>query len=501
MGWRPPRARFAAFLCAALAFAARAGDALAAGLPEDMDALVAEGRKWFQESGNPDLGTAERNAARVKAWKCLWPAKEALDRYEEESPGDADRANARYGEIRMMVHWLKKEAPIGLLESSGVGPKKSDDDEEDPEPAKPLPPAPPTPTPSPPSPAPAPAPAPAPGGRPPSPEALFAAAEEYEKRHRFDVPGIQARYLRVVAACPDYSGDLARRAGAKAGELEAKLKDAYRLLRNEDPDSLKGIDNVRIKGMVIAVARDMLHPDPAVRETAARTIGLLANQEGVFALRQALGKEAEKAPADAMTEALVRIGGLKAADALADLKDDPRHAARGLDALVRLAKRNPVDRRIAAVQMARFVGVKEDELYDRMMATLQGLGPEGVAGLAACLDHGTTYPRLLKVVEALSGTKEAGVARVLSRYLQQGRGGEDAQVREAATNAIRRMAKKENVGEAVVPQLFYAVKVPATRWFTTQLLQELTGQKFTVKEWGSWSHWWLSTHPGWKDKP
>ncbi len=511
--------RFAAAWLVAAAVPLWAGAAAAADLPKDMDALVAEGKKWFQESGNTELGTAERNAARVKAWRNLWPARVALDGYEEEHPEDMDRADARYGEIRMMIYCLRKESPIGLLEGSGVGPGKGDE-EEDPEPA-PLPPAgrtapPPAPAPAPAKPDPVPgAPAPVPpappaatapaspakGAVPPAAtvESLMAAAEEYERKHKFDLPGIQSRYLRVVAASPDLSSPVARKAGEKAGELESRLKDAYRLLRNEDPDSLKGMTNVRIKGMVLAVARDLPDPDPAVRERAARTIGLLANREGVHYLADALGKEAEAAPADAMVEALVRIGGLKAADALADLRDDARHAERALAALIRLSKLDPVDRRIAATRMARFVGAKDGELFDRMFRTLQGMGPDGVVGLAAALDHGTTYPRLLKVVDALGDTKVAGIARVLSRYFQQGRGPGDDQVREAAIKAVKKMAKPENVGEAVVPQLFFAVKNLPTRAFTTQVLQDITYRKFTVKEWGSWSNWWLETHPGWKE--
>jgi HEAT repeat protein len=496
-----------------------AGPAAAADLPKEMDALVAEGKKWFQESGNTELGTAERNAARVKSWRSLWPAREALDRYEEDHPEDMNRVDAKYGEIRMMIYCLRKESPVGLLEGSGVGPKKGGDDEEDPEPAAPpaagrtppmLPPGPaPTPPPAPASPGPVPAAPPAapvpaappkaPGPPAPAVESLMAAAEEYERKHRFDLPGIQARYLKVVAADPDLSSPLARKAAENAGELESRLKDAYRLLRNEDPDSLKGMTNVRIKGMVIAVARDLPDPDPAVRERAARTIGLLANLEGVYYLANALKKETEAAPADAMVEALVRIGGLKSADALADLKDDARHAERALAALIRLSKRNPVDRRIAATRMARFVGARDDELFDRMFKTLQGMGPEGVVGLAAALDHGTTYPRLIKVIGALADTKEPGVARVLSRYFQQGRGGGDDQVRDAAMKAVKKLAKPENAGEAVIPRLFYAVRNVATRVFTTQVLQEITGRGYTVKEWGSWSNWWLESHPGWKD--
>ena len=129
--------------------AAGAGDAP----DQDLAALFAEGKKWFEESGDTDLPPAERNAARVKAWKSLWPAREILDRRGEEDPAAAERLEREFGEVRMMVHWLKKESPLGLLESSGVGPKRDEEASsgwkndwgprpEEPGPAAPSPPSP-----------------------------------------------------------------------------------------------------------------------------------------------------------------------------------------------------------------------------------------------------------------------------------------------------------------------------------------------------------------------
>jgi hypothetical protein len=331
-------------------------------------------------------------------------------------------------------------------------------------------------------------------------ESLFANAQEYERRHRFDLPGIHARYLRVVTTCPDLSQDLVRKAAEKAGDLEGRLKDAYRLLRNEDPDALQGATNVRIKAMVLTVARDLSSRDAALRERAARILGLLGHPEAVYDLSKALDKETEEAPAAAAIEALGRIGGTKGATALADLRSDDRYASRALDALIALSKRNPVDRRIAAKQMGRFVGAKDEALFDRMLAAFKGMGMDGLLGLQACCENNTTADRLIDVIGRLSESKEPAVARVLSRYLQQGRGPDDARIRDAAMNGIRKMAQPKNVGDAVVPHLFPAVRNKFTRFYATQMLQEITHQLIDIRHYTSWSTWWRSTHPDWKEK-
>jgi len=66
-------------------------------------------------------------------------------------------------------------------------------------------------------------------------------------------------------------------------------------------------------------------------------------------------------------------------------------------------------------------------------------------------------------------------------------------------NAVRKMAKPENLGEKVIPHLFVGVRNKYTRHYTTELLNELTGQPFTVKQSSHWANWWKKTHPGWKE--
>ena len=496
-------ARTLGLIAAALVLPAAFALASAADSIGELEPLVTEGKKWFQESGNTDLPGGDRNAARVKAWKSLWPAREMLDRLCEANPGDAESLDRKYGEIRSMIYWIRKEAPMGLLEGSGVGPAKSSEESEDGgAPATPAPPAPKPPAPAPGAPA-----TPAPPPPPPAPAApaiptldtLFAAAEAYEKEHRFDTPGIHGRWLRVVATYPDSTDPRVRTAAEKAGAAEAKLKDAYRLLRNEDPDALKGATSVKLRGFVIVVSRDLVSPDAALRTRAARTLGLIGHPEGAYELKKALEKEAEDEPADAMADAMFRIGGGKGADALADFKAHPKHAGRSLDALIALARRNTVDRRIAAKQMARFMGTRDEALFEKMLATQKSLGPDGIHGLAACTEHNTTAARLVAVCQALGDSKEPAVARVLAKYFQPGRGPQDAAIRDAAMNAVRTMAEKGNCGDSVIPHLFVGLRNGATRAYTTQLLQELTGQQFDQKHWAQWSSWWRQRHPEWKE--
>ncbi len=332
-----------------------------------------------------------------------------------------------------------------------------------------------------------------------TPESLLAEAEDYERRHPHDVPGMQERYLLVSGADPSLANPVVRKALDRVGELEGRLKDAYRVLRDGDPDALEGMTDVRIKGMVTVVARDLASRDPAVRERAAKTLGLLSHAEGIHALKKALDKEEEGACVEASLQALVLIGGKKGADAIGDFVGHERHSGAALGAMIRMTARNPVDRRIAAKEMSRWMSARDEGLWERMMTALRGLGVDGLHGLAACCDRNTTPARLVAVIKELSRTKEPAVARVLARYFRPGGAPGDEAIRAAALDAVRTMAKKENLGEAVIPHLFVGLRHRETRYQTTLLLQELTGKDFTVKNWGSWSAWWKSTHPGWTE--
>ena len=112
-------------LVAALAAALPAAAARAADLPPELPAMEQEGEKWFNTAGDTDLSQNERNEARKKAWTNLYPALEILNRYWDDRPDDQARVEDRIMKVGQMVFWLRKESPLGLLESTGVGPKPS----------------------------------------------------------------------------------------------------------------------------------------------------------------------------------------------------------------------------------------------------------------------------------------------------------------------------------------------------------------------------------------
>jgi hypothetical protein len=297
----------------------------------------------------------------------------------------------------MMVHWLKKESPVGLLESTGVGPAKTEpgslldwgpppadlrDPATDSSPSPPSPPARHGPAPSSPAPAAAP-PEPAP---PATIEFRFAQAEAYERAHRHDVPGMHERWAEILALFPDPSHELFRRAAERAGALESRLKDAYRILRDEDPDALEGVGSARVKSMVVLVSKDLRSPDAALRSRAARLLGVLGRPEGVDGLARAMEREKDGETGATMAEAVERIGGAAAADALAEFRDDPRYGA--LEGLLRIAARSPVDRRIAVTRLAVFGRVRDEAIFDRAVRALEGMEYDGTIGLVTAGEAG-----------------------------------------------------------------------------------------------------------------
>lgn len=487
--------------------------ARAADLPAELDGLEAEGKKWFDVAGNVDLGMSERNEARKKAWVNLWRAKEILDAHWEAHPGDQDRIEGRMTTVGSMVHWIKKEAPLGLLESTGVGPKpaaaRKNDWGDKPPPEKPghapgsgatPPPAPPAGTPpagTPPAGTPA-------AGAPPVPpaateppkqtiEEAFAEAENYAKKHRADHAGILRRFLDITSRFPDQtSHPLYQKATKRAGAASAKLKEAYRKLRDDDPGSLKNADDDETKRTVLALARDLNNADPAVRKQAAAMLGDVGSGEACYPLQDRMKKEKEADVVKAMAEALVAIGGRRTIQQLHGLRDDALGAV-ALDCLQRLTAANPVDRRLAIEEIGAFALARDGAVASRAVDFLVGVGKEGAYGLVKALDTRSTEVRL-KIIPALGATNNPKVARPLARFLLLGDNPNTVACRNAAHDAIKPL------GEAAVPYLFAGLRDSSTKAHTALLLREITGQMFSMSRPGDWVNWWKSTHPDWKEE-
>jgi hypothetical protein len=476
---------FGPILAILLAVAAAAKD-----LPPELAGLEAEGEKWFHTAGNTDLSASDRNEARKKAWVNLYRAKEILDAHWEENPGDQDRLEDRMVKVGQMVFWLKKESPMGLLEGTGVGPKAA-------APAKPRegwgsPPPPEKPGGAPAAPgAPPAAPgAPAAPARPPIEDA-FKAAEAYARKHRADGPGILGLYQRIVIDYADQpSHRLLLEAARRAGEISAKLKDVYRRLRNDDPDSLKDVDGEEVRRTAIALGREITSPDPEVRRRAGELLGALGSGEGVFPLAAAAQREKEPALAAAFLDGIVRIGGRKAIDQLGKLRDDDL-GPKALEALGTIAARGPVERRFAALEISDFVLAQDDALSGRATDALIALGSDGLAGLVKALDTKRTELRL-KLIPAIGSLKDPASAKPLARFLLLGDNPNTVACRNAASEAIKAL------GEPCVPHLFAGLRDPGTKMHTGAILRELTGQVFSSSRPGDWIAWYKRTHPEWK---
>ncbi len=405
--------------------------------------------------------------------------------------------------VGQMKFWIKKESPIGLLESTGVGPKhdapvRRNDWGDKPPPEKPgnVPggEAPKSGNPF-----------DKPGGKAEDPAAPAAApaktidqafkeAEDYARKHKADVAGVMQLWHELLAAYAELTGHpLFLEAAKRAGEASANLKDVYRKLRNDDPDSLKNVDSAEVVRMLLVLGRDLQSQDSAARERAAKLLAMLGSGEAIYPLVKAMKKEAEPQALLAQGIAVVAIGGRKAVAELGKLQDDAKLGTKAYELLTKLTEKNPVDRRLAIKEIGGFALAKDDALAAKAVDFLVGLGAEGAFGLVEALNT-SSVPTRLKVIEALGQTKNPKVARPLSNFLIGGDNPNTKQCKEAAMAAIK------SLGEPATPYLFPALRNPATKIWTGEMLRQITGQMYGSGRPGDWVSWWKRTHPDWKEE-
>lgn len=483
--------------------------ASAAELPAELDGLVAEGKKWFNTAGDTDLSTSDRNDARKKAWVNLYQALQILNKHWDDHPADQDRIEDRIMDVGKMVFWIKKESPMGLLETTGVGPRheersggtnsagqarQNDWPDKPPEqkpgaaPGDPLPAGGSSKPPSGGTAAPATAPE-APKG--PTIDQVFKEAEEYERRHRADTAGILERYQDVMSRFPDAANPTFLKAAQAAAKAQTSLKDAYRLLRDEDPDSLKDVDSAEIRRTLFVLGQDLGSADAAVRERAARLMGLVGSGEGVYPLVKTLTNETDENCRRAMADAIVAIGGGKAADQCGNLRKNDRTAALGFELLSRLSQKNPVDARMAVKEMGAFALLKDEELALRAVDTMVAMGKEGAYGLVEALGTRNVEVRV-RIIGALGATGNPKVATPLSKFMLGGDNPNTIRCREEAMKAVK------SLGEPCVPYLWAGLRDGTTKAYTALALRDITGQMLGSKM-GPWQTWWNRKYPDWKE--
>ncbi|MCU0727248.1 MAG: HEAT repeat domain-containing protein, partial [Planctomycetes bacterium] len=380
----------------------------------DMDAVRAlrdEGKLHFDTAADVDLSPSQRNEHRKKAFVALSKAFKLLDEWCEAHPADSERLEDLMVEIHQMRYWLRKESPIGVLEEDESNVRKGIPPD--------WPPAPPPDV----GPAPGPVPALPP---PPPPEAVkdhIRHAEEYAKAHPWDLPGVRDLYLDIVAHTPPGT-EAYETALKRAAELDGRLKKAYRLLRNEDPDTLD-LSGAETRSLVKNLADDLKHREPDVRKRAAEYLGLLGSGDAARVLVDLFTREKSDEVKLAVLDALSRIGGFKTIRELGRLSggNDAADQIDALKILEMLAERSEAEGRHASEVVGGFVKAKDDRVAEQALSALEAMGAKGLFGLGAAVQV-KNLARRLRVIEALGKTGDGRAAGYLGPFLVFGAKGD-----------------------------------------------------------------------------
>ncbi|MHC4471199.1 MAG: HEAT repeat domain-containing protein, partial [Planctomycetota bacterium] len=294
--------------------------------------LKDEAREFFNTAGNTDLSFKERKAARKEAYVRLKKAMALLDGYLEDHPDEAESLEDLYSEIAMMLYWIRKEAGVGELEGPAKpAPKKEPEPEPTPVPTEPEPP------------------------KGPTAEEALSEIEQYEKRFPGDVPGLHERYKDFLSEFPDTSTPEYAKAVERLEKLDQRLKDVYRLVRDDDPDSLEAVDDAKVLKLIKQLTLDLQKGSPPVRERAARFLGALGSGEAAPPLIDVLKKEERGDPVfEAAAESLAKIGGRRVCAKLLRVKPGSALGPTVVDILCMTVERGGVNARLAGEALADY---------------------------------------------------------------------------------------------------------------------------------------------------
>jgi hypothetical protein len=468
---------------------ARAQDAPPADAPvedpiKEAKRLFAEAKPFFNTAGDTELSQDDRKAARKEAYTRLKKARALLDAWLEEHPDDAEKLDDLYSEIATMAYWVKKEAGIGELE--GVKPRTN-------------PPPPPSTGPESgtapgsgnPSTGPSTGPAPSTGPVAPEPPKPPSAADaldrirEYEKKFPGDVPGLHEKYTEFLQAFPDPASDEYAAAAARVEEYGQRLKDVYRLARDDDPDSLQGVDDSQVEGLIKQLSPDLADPSEPVRVRAAKFLGGLGSGSAATPLLVALRKETDDATEfhDAASEALAKIGGRRVTKMLIREKPTSPMGPTVVKVLIGTVKRGGVNARIAGEALAEYVRAMNEMTQHDAVAALREAGKDGALGLSVAVDLSPPDKRV-EYIEYLGTAGEPRVVGYLARFLSVSPPpGLRARQHKAAQVAI------ETIGRPGVRYLIPALDEKDSVVWTGELLRKITGQNIKDDKRKTWEKW------------
>jgi HEAT repeat protein len=433
-----------------------------------------EGKVFFDQAGNTDLSRSERNKNLKQAYEVLTKAFDLLDKWCDEHPDDADRYEDMIVEIHRMRYFIRKESPINLLDDDeknvrkGKPPDWPDKPPEDEEPARPEPggaaPA---------------RPEPGPRADPIAEHLEF--AKKFEQEHPYDRIHARDLYLDLLEHAAPGSAAYEYALG-KVSAINQELKEAYRLLRGDELDSLE-LAGAEERKIVHALSKDLESGEREVRLRAAEYLGRLCSGDGARHLAMLLEKEKDAEIRDMVLSSLAKIGGAKTCADLGDLGSSRNEAVQqeALTILETVARRSQSEARYASEAIGRFVTAKSDTVADQAVSALAAMGPNGIYGLlvaSAVKDH----ERRLAVIRALGETGDGRAAGCLGPYLMRGVSGKGLEHRTAAEEACKK------IGKSVTPYLARFLGNPSAAVYIRYVLREITGQHFKTE--AAAKAWW-----------
>jgi len=448
---------------------------------DKIHALRDKGKELFDESANVDLSPRKRNVLRKDAYAPLTEAFKMLDAWCDEHPEDIEKLEDLICEIHQMRYWLRKESPTGLLEGKGNQRARPSDWPDKPpadlhKPA--LPPGESDPAPAPGGDA---TPVPDPGPQKSPVEEHLEFAKQYEKEHPYDLAGIRDLYLDIMEHALPGSAEYAF-AIRRVSHFNGRLKEGYRLLRNEDPDTLK-LSGAEERKLVHNLSKDLKNKHADVRLRAAEYLGLLGSGDGARHIVAALKREKESACVDMMFDALLKIGGSKTIEQLGAIrkwKKEDRER-RAIEVLGEMIERSEIERRYASITLGLFIFSKSKQIRREAFDRLKALGPHGAMGLMNAVmvpDHDMR----LEIIRALGDSGNGKAGSVLGPLLMGGVKGRARELRSAAEAALKK------IGKPCVPYLARGVDHNRNGPYTRFVLREITGRHF--KTGASVMAWW-----------
>jgi HEAT repeat protein len=498
-----PRIAALAFAAAALAPGAAGGArpftpvaALAAdGEAKDPDPvgtatkLRDEAKELFRQAGDPDADGPERAKARKAGYKNLKTARNLLDEHLKEHPEDTERLDKLYCDISMMMFWLKKELTLeDMRELQGGDHGGAPTQPTPPTPSSPTPsaPAPSVPTPSAPTPSvptPAAPSAPAPP-KVPTPADGLAEVESYGRNHPGDVPGIYELYNGFLDRFPDTTTAEYARALAARKALEDRMKDVYRLARDEDPEAIRSGSDADLKRRMDQLTADLGAEDAAVRARAAKYLGQLGLPEAAPVLLDVMKRESAGPVFDASVDALAEIGGKRVCEKVVKAAQKDRTLAPAAVSVLSkmLAKGGPAGR-LAGSALADYACECPLELQTRALAALKDAGPPGALGLSQALSTMAPEAQLAELIAHVGAMKDPRTAGNLARFLVTNPTGRRRDQAAAARTAI------EAMGVPAVRWLIPALDEPTCAVWTAEMLRRLTGAKPKDDKRKTWEAW------------